>query len=300
VSEEASGPLEALDHVVIAVRDLASAADDYAAFLGRKPSWYGEHPDFGTANVLFRLGNAYVELLAPVREAPFADVLRARLDAGGEGLWALAFRCADADACAAELRRRGLHPFDPAAGSGRESRIGAERRWRNLFLPDDETRGIPLFAIEHLSPPDALPLAEPTGDGSAAVAELDHVVVLTKDADSTRQLYGDRLGIRLALDRTFEKFGSRLLFFRLGGITIEAGASLGAAVEPERPDALWGVAYRVPDVTRSQARIAAAGIDVSEVRKGRKEGTRVCTVRGGTHGVATLLIGPGGPEAARL
>ena len=35
-----------------------------------------------------------------------------------------------------------------------------------------------------------------------------------------------------------------------------------------------------------------AGVDVSEVRTGRKPGTRVMTVRSGTCGVPTLLVQP--------
>ena len=39
---------------------------------------------------------------------------------------------------------------------------------------------------------------------------------------------------------------------------------------------------------------AAAGLDVSEVRAGRKPGTRVLTLRDGTCGVPTLLLERGG------
>ena len=41
----------------------------------------------------------------------------------------------------------------------------------------------------------------------------------------------------------------------------------------------------------SRARYLAAGLNVSEVRTGRREGTQVCTVRTGTLGVPTILIG---------
>jgi hypothetical protein len=44
--------------------------------------------------------------------------------------------------------------------------------------------------------------------------------------------------------------------------------------------------------TTTRARLGAAGIDVSEVRTGRKPGTRVATVRNGTCGVPTLLVQP--------
>ena len=76
-------------------------------------------------------------------------------------------------------------------------------------------------------------------------------------------------------------------------MTIEVGARLDAAPKPESTDRLWGLAYRVPDADRARERLAKSGLDISEVRVGRKPGTRVCTVRGRTHGVATLLIGPG-------
>jgi hypothetical protein len=46
----------------------------------------------------------------------------------------------------------------------------------------------------------------------------------------------------------------------------------------------------VPDAQAARARLQAAGLDVSEVRGGRKPGTRVLTLRDGTCGVPTLLL----------
>ena len=57
------GELVALDHVIVAVRDLDAAAATYARLFGRAPSGRGEHPDLGTANASWRLENAYLELL---------------------------------------------------------------------------------------------------------------------------------------------------------------------------------------------------------------------------------------------
>jgi len=111
------------------------------------------------------------------------------------------------------------------------------------------------------------------------------------------------LGLRLALDRTFEERGMRLLFFRTGGVTVECAAPLvsnestaliGGAERAElaRSDRFWGVSYRVANIEAARERVAHQGFDVSEIRKGNKPGTRVCTVRSETHGVATLLLGP--------
>ena len=283
--------LTSLDHVVIAVRDLAAATDVYVRLLGRRPSWRGEHASYGTANTLFRLANTYVELLSPTGSGPFADRLVPWLATRGEGLFALAFGTVDADECARELRSRGLSAPGPIDGTGRESTSGVERRWRNVMLPEAETRGVTIFAIEHRSAPELLPPAEPIDGAASAISACDHVVVNTSEPDRASELYGSKLGLRLALDKTFPDWGMRLLFFRVGGVTIELAAPL-AASGSDAGDRLWGISYRTPDAAAARARLCALGFEVSEVRNGRKPGTRVCTVQGEPCGVATLLIEP--------
>ena len=287
--------LQNLDHAIIAVRDLTAAARTYTALLGRAPSWRGEHPTLGTANVLYRLDNTYLELLSPQPEGSSAEGLRAQLEEKGEGLLGLAFGTEDADACRAALAERGLHPAAPRQGLGRDRDSGAVREFLSVLLPPDESRGVLLFAIQHLSSPDLLPLAGLVAPAASAVEGLDHVVVRTPDAEAAKQLYGRELGIRLALDRSFEQWGARLLFFRIGGLTIEIAASLGEEVEPGTADDLWGMAYRVPDADAARERLMGEGFDVSAVRRGRKPGTRVLTVRSETHGVATLCLEQAAP-----
>lgn len=278
-----------VDHLVIVVRDLDSATETYWNLLGRKPSWRGTHPQLGTGNALFKLDNTYVELLSPIAAGELAERVRARLERFGEGLAALAFGTDDMDGCVAMLRSRGLSPDDPTHGAGVEDGTGAKREWRSAFLPLHETRGAPLFVVEHRSVAASLAPAPFCSTQSAAVSAVDHVVVMTGDPEGCRELYGDKLGLRLAFDKSFEKRGIRLLFFRVGGLTVECAAPLAQAASGDS-DRLWGISYRVPDVTAAQGRIASAGFDVSEVRVGHKPGTKVCTVRNNTCGVATLLI----------
>jgi catechol 2,3-dioxygenase-like lactoylglutathione lyase family enzyme len=286
--------LERLDHVILAVRGLDAAAATYARLLGRGVSWRGEHPGAGTANALFRLDNTYLELLTPQGDGPVGRALAAWLDAQGEGLLGLAFGTADADACRAWLAARGLEPEPLERGLGRDLESGAFRRWRRVPLPLARTRGVLLFAVEHASPAELLPPAPLAGDGAAAVQALDHVVVRSSDPEAARRLYGESLGLRLALDRSFEAWGLRLIFFRVGGATVEIAAALGrdpAQPDPER-DRLSGLSWRVGDADAARRRLAEAGLDVSEVRPGRRPGTRVASVRSGTCGVPTLILGP--------
>jgi catechol 2,3-dioxygenase-like lactoylglutathione lyase family enzyme len=284
-----SGAFVALDHLVVAVRDLDAASRVYARLLGRTPSWRGSHPGLGTANALFRLENTYLELLTPAGEGPFGAVLRDRLDGAGEGLVGFAFATADAAACTVELRARGLAASEPTDGVGRDEASGAERRWRNVMLPSIVSRGVLVFGIEHRSPPESLPLVPPV-DRDAAVAGIDHVVVRTEAPEAALRFYGEQLGLRLALDKTFEQWGARLLFFRVGGVTVEIAAPAKPAEPDSDTDTCWGISWRVPNLDATRARLADAGFDVSESRAGRRPNTRVATVREPTCGVATLLI----------
>ena len=282
---------DALDHVILAVRDLADATRRYATLFGRRPSWRGEHPGQGTANTLFKLHNTYLELIAVQGEGPTASLLSSRLDAHGEGLVGLAFATREADAAHEELAARGLDPAPVAPGLGRDADSGLIRRWRTVMLPPSRTRGVLLFAIEHGSP-DLLPDAAPVGPAEAVISGIDHTVVQTADADAAIALYRDGLGLRLALDRSFPDWGMRLVFLRVGGVTVELAQPLRDATQPAETDRLWGISWRVPDAEAARARLAEAGLDVSEVRPGRKPGTRVISVKDGTCGVPTLLIEP--------
>ncbi len=286
-----------LDHLVIAVRDLDAATADYRALLGREPSWRGSHLSYGTRNTLFRIDNAYVELLAlggGKRDARWAGELARFLDDHGEGLYAVALGVDDVEVTTREMRRRGLDVLDPADGSGTDEATGARRAWRNAQVRVTSTHGVRVFFIQHYSPAEALPPAPiaAVAGARAAVGRLDHVVVLSAEMEVSRQLWGDVLDARLALDRTFPERNARILFFRLDDITVEiSGGAVQTKEGQGKPDRLWGAAWGVDDLASACARLREAGIETSGPRPGIKPGTLVATVKGGrAHGVPTLLI----------
>ncbi len=289
--------IHSLDHVAVFVNDLEAATRDYARLLGLTPSWQGEHPGRGTANTLFKLENSYLELLSPTGEGLFGDVIRTRIAAKGEGPGLLAFGCDDAEAARDTLRERGLSVSDPQRGLGQDRPSGAWRRFSNVHLPLEQTGDVQIIVIEHESPPEILTPGQPLGNEAGVCHRLDHVVVMTPDPERALDLYGSKLGLRLALDKTFPERGVRLIFFRIGGATVEIGARM-PKTEGDLPaaegdvDDFWGIAWQVPDADVAHARLAEAGFDLSRVRAGNKPGTRVFTVKSRTHGVPTLIIEP--------
>ncbi len=291
----AESVFDALDHVIVAVGDLSDATRRYATLLSRSPSWRGEHPGWGTANALFRLDNTYLELITPHGDGPLGRTVAARLDRQGDGPIGLAFASSDLDAAHAALVANGLEPPPVSPGQGRDTATGMVRHWRSVLLPEARTRGVLIIAIEHESP-NRLPEAAPIGSDNACaddiITGIDHAVVQTSDADAAIALYRDGLGLRLSLDRSFPDWGMRLVFLRVGGVTVEIAQPLSDATLPPHTDQLWGLSWRVPNADAARTRLLAAGLDVSEVRPGRKPGTRVLSVKDGTCGVPTLFIEP--------
>ncbi|HEX2677365.1 MAG TPA: VOC family protein [Polyangiales bacterium] len=271
--------LTAFDHVTIAVNDLDAAAAAHEQLLGDAPCWRGEHPELGTRAALFALENSLIELVGPRPDAVEAEGLRALLAARGEGLQALAWRTADATACHAELRARGLRAAPPRDGSA-HAPDGSTRRFRVVELSPRATRGLSVLAVERVDP------APARGAPAAAscVHALDHVVVRTAAPDAAIALYRDALGIRLALDAPLRN--TRMLFFRTGGVTLEVVQD--ATLQDH--DTFYGLAYRVRDLDAAHARLRAAGMAVGDPHDGLKPGTRVFRVHDALHGVPTLVL----------
>ncbi len=127
------------------------------------------------------------------------------------------------------------------------------------------------------------------GRASESPSAVDHLVLRTSDAQSCIEVFSGELGIRLALDRTVPQWGGRMLFFRAGQMTLEVIESAGDGAVPEE---FWGLAYQCADLAATCDWLSTNGIELSEVRQGRKPGTRVATVKSHCLGIPTLLIQP--------
>lgn len=273
-----------LDHLVLLCPEIDSGVAVYERLLGRKADWRAD-VEGGGASALFRLGNTSLELLAPAGDGPLGERLAELIEANGPGLTTLAFGSDSLEADRETFMRRGLEPGAVTQGQSTHSETGARRHWQSLRLPDEKAGGIKVFIVEPgegaLSPAPA---------AADAVHGLDHAVVNTAAPDRALAFYGAKLGLRLALDRTNPDWGVRLIFFRTGGLTIEIARRLSEPEDTARPDTFWGLTWAVKDIEAAHKRLSASGFDISEIRKGRKPGSRVFTIRNGTMNVPTLFI----------
>ena len=272
-----------LDHLIVAVDDLEAAAENYQKLFGMTPVWSGEHKELGTSNALFAFKNTYFELLSATGEGLGADLVNHYLNQSGEGLIGIVFATDDIKKAKSSLEEQGFNMPDISSGEGINSSDQQVRRWKNLFLPPELSRGLFSFIIEHTE--GALP--SPMSYEPSSPHSLDHVVINTNDADSFIDIYKDAFGIRLALDKTIEHWKKRMLFFRLSKTTIEV---IEEQNDQETADTLWGLAWNVASIEETHKRLLGEGVDITPIKKGIKDKTLVATINSHTHNVPTLLI----------
>ncbi|WP_245569663.1 VOC family protein [Gordonia shandongensis] len=195
------------------------------------------------------------------------------LGSGSDALWTgsnAAVTIADTDGdVAVDLRVSDLDAAVDFAG----------RRGLRTQITDDRRAGL----VDHR------PFGVADDIAADGTTMLDHLVLTGGSVEQALALFGGRLGISLRLIRELGD-GVAQLFFRTPTVVLEVVAGGGTD-----DWGLMGLAWRAPSIDGERDRLVAAGIDVSEVRAGRKPGTRVCTVREPAFGTGTLLIQQDGP-----
>jgi catechol 2,3-dioxygenase-like lactoylglutathione lyase family enzyme len=259
--------ITAVNHVAFAADNPERAAADYELVFGRMPQVYAGAD--GAMLHRFQLDNIAFEIT--------------RAGAGAAGLHRVGFEVDDMAATMRKFSRRGLGCEAPL---GEHWRAGdgavIDRTITPISRATTHGIGIALVATtraDAVSPPPA----------AQTVTAIDHLVVRSPNPERAIALYGGRLSLDFALDRTNADWGSRLLFFLCGGVRVEIGHSLAKGISDE-PDQFSGLAWRVDDAAAAQRRLQSSGVQTSEAKKGRRPGSQVLTVRSHTCNIPTIFL----------
>ena len=275
--------ISSIDHLIIAVKDIHDAEENYRKIFGMEPVWKGEHKALGTVNVIFNLKNTYCELLSANGDGLGAALVNGAIKEQGDGLIGVVYGTNNIEESFSALKKSGYLVTEPTEGEGIDNKTQKIRKWKNLFLPPELTRGIFSFIIEHSE--GAFPSLNKYP--KSTINKLDHLVINTNDANGFINIYKDVFNIRLALDKVIEHWKSRMLFFRVNKTTIEV---IERKNEDDSQDNLWGLAWEVESIEEAYNRLISEGIDVTPIKEGLKENTLVATIKSHTHNVPTLLI----------
>ena len=275
--------IKSIDHILVAVEDLDKAVEDYSLVFGFGPTWQGNHPSQGTKNALFPLENMYLELIGKEDEGPLGEFIGEHLKKNGESVFGLALETDDIEKAKKKLSANFKVDLEILDGKGINNILNEERHWKNIFIPKKFSRGVFTLLIQHTKGN----LSKHEISDESSISRMDHVVINSNDPDGLVDLYKEKYGIRLALDQFVEQWGGRMLFFRTNHTTIEA---IGIKKDGSPEDSLWGLAWTTKNIKKTHARLMSEGVEISDVKDGRKPSTLVATIKSHTCKIPTLLI----------
>lgn len=238
-----TGAISGIDHVVIAVRDLARARETFER-LGLTLSPRGDHsPPLGTANHTIMVQREYLELLAVTTETEANQGYREAL-AEGDGIVAVALATPDAKAARSAWQAAGMEPEEPLRFSREVQRPGGASiaaRFEIVGLRDHALPGAAVFACGHLTR-EAVWLPELLDHPSTAVA-VCAVTIATPDP-------------RAAADAWARALVGASVVPVAGGFRFDAGAQSIELLSPGAAAARFGLA-------QAPRREGAVGIDLA-------------------------------------
>lgn len=124
--------MEKLEHIGIAVKNLASANRLFAALLGREHYKIEQVLSEGVKTSFFQIGGVKIELLeATTPDSPIAKFIEKR----GEGVHHLAFEVADLPSAVEEYQKNGFQPINPQPKDGADNKM-------IVFLHPKSTQGV--------------------------------------------------------------------------------------------------------------------------------------------------------------
>lgn len=256
-----------LDHAVIAVRDLAAAAEVFTR-LGFALTPLGHHAEWGTANRCVMFAGDYVEILAAEGAGAEADAVRA-FTSQRDGLLSLSIGSANGAATGESLRAAGLVvPMARSLSRKLDDGKGTTLMFSELPLPVEATPGIATRIIQHITAErERHPhwLEHPNGAvGIASVtAIVDEPPALTPAWDV---VFGPHSAV-LTDDTVTVHTGRGLIYLtRPDELTqLHPEAELD---ELPPPPALVALAIRVVDTDRAAAVLKANDVEFSRDREG--------------------------------
>lgn len=212
------------DHIVIAVRDLDAAIRSYQR-LGFDATPGGRHTGRGTQNALIRFGLDYIELLSVYDEAEAAgsglrgQIIVDFLHEREALLLGYALATTDIEQEAERFRGTDLLVQGPFAMQ-RLRPDGHLLSWR-LFVPGGSSWRQPWpFLIQWDDPDQERLKKEQPGTHPNGATAWVRIVVLTRDLDSSIDLYQNQLGLSLIQRDSCSRLIARRVGFAVGNSTI--------------------------------------------------------------------------------
>ena len=274
--------LKKIQNIFFIVNNIEKSSKEFSLFFSRSPTFKGFSNELGIKIHNFNVGNLGVGLIDTYKDGLWSKKILDFKKDKHEGFFGFNFMSEDAKITYSDLKEKNICLGDFHKITFEDNNSNTFHSY--LFSIDEDLISNLNVSI---SGSNRFFTENKNNSSDKMVKSINQVVINTTNLDEMINLFEKNLQIRLALDKTFKEWSGRMLFFRINGITIEV-------VEGDKVNNLaeyYGIGWHTDDFNSCYRSLISKGFELSEVRKGRKPGTLVSTLKNSMLGIPTILIG---------
>ena len=272
--------LTRVQNIFLATKNIEETSQKFSIFFGRSPDFIGQSINLGIDIIIFGLNNTNICLISPKSSGFWFETLNNFLKNKGEGIFGINFSSDDFDNDYNNFTKNNLKLSDKIE-SNFEGNNNDKIKFSFFNIFDKAIENLNIFVSNEMN------FQNNKANSKNNVSKVNQIVIQTEAPDTIKDIFDGKLSIRLALDKTFKEWAGRMLFFRLGGVTLE----VIEGKDIKQNSKYFGIGWHADNYNKCYNSLLNDGFSLSEIRKGRKEGTLVSTLKKPILNIPTILIG---------
>ena len=272
--------LTRVQNIFLATNNVEETSQKFSIFFGRNPNFIGQSRNLGIDIISFELYKTNICLISPKNPGIWFETLNNFLKIKGEGIFGINFSSDDFDVDYNNFVKNDLklsNKVDSSFERNNENQI----RFSFFNILDKTIESLNILVSHEMD------FQNNIANSNNNLSKVNQLVIQTEAPDPIKEIFERKLGIRLALDKTFKEWAGRMLFFRLGGVTLE----VIEGKDIEQNSQYFGIGWHAENFNKCYNNLINDSFSLSKIRKGRKEGTVVSTVKEPILNIPTILIG---------
>ena len=269
-----------VQNIFLATKNIEETSQKFSIFFRRKPNFIGQSRKLGIDIISFGLNKTNICLISPKNSGIWSEKLNNFLKNKGEGIFGINFFSNDFNNDYNNFVKNHLK-LSGKIESSFEGNNDIEIKFSFFNILEKTIESLNILVSSKID------FQDNKSSLKNNVSKVNQLVIQTEDPDTIKEIFEGKLSIRLALDKTFKKWAGRMLFFRLGGVTLEVIEGKDIKQNSE----YFGIGWHADNYNKCYDDLINDGFRLSEIRAGRKEGTLVSTLKEPILNIPTILIG---------
>lgn len=272
--------LTRLQNIFLATKNIEKTSKQFSSFFSKNPDFIGHSKNLGIDIIVYDISKTNICLICPKNNGFWFDSLSNFLKEKGEGIFGVNFSSDDIDKDYSNFVKNGLE-VNEKNESNFESSKESQLKFSFFNIMDNSIDNLNILVSNEIN------FSKKGINSIDRISKVNQLVIQTEFPDSIIDIFEKKLNIRLALDKTFKEWSGRMLFFRIGGVTLEVIEGKNIKLNSE----YFGIGWHTNNFNKCYNDLVEEGLKLSEIRKGRKKGTIVSTLKNPMLNIPTILIG---------